>query len=104
MRRETTALLMGIMLGAALFGSGAAAYAAGAIAERGTNTIYVDGQEVRLETYNIDGSNYVKLRDVGKAVGFNVYWDGKVQVVSGTPYTGMAPEKSQESACLLTRW
>ena len=89
---------MGIMLGAALFGSGAAAYAAGAIAERGTNTIYVDGQEVRLETYNIDGSNYVKLRDVGKAVGFNVYWDGNVQVVSGTPYTGMAPEKSQVSS------
>ena len=91
MKHETTALLMGIMLGAGMFGGGAAAYAAGVIAERSTNTIYVDGQEVILEAYNIDGSNYVKLRDVGKAVGFNVYWDGAVQVDSDAPYTGTAP-------------
>ena len=38
-----------------------------------------------------------KLRDMGEAVGFEVYWDsanGCVQVESGKPYTGEAPVKS----------
>ena len=40
------------------------------------------------------GSNYVKLRDVGELVGFNVYWDGAVQIDSNAPYTGIAPDTS----------
>ena len=86
-------LLYGIvcfMLGAMVSGGGIA-YAAGILTERSANTVYVDGQCVELEAYLIDGSNYVKLRDVGKAVDFNVYWDGAVQIQSGAPYTGEAP-------------
>ena len=76
------------------------AYAAGIVAERSTNRIYVDGQEVRLTAYNINGNNYVMLRDVGKTVGFEVYWDGDakcVQVESKKPYTGEAPVTSAEA-------
>ena len=65
-----------------------------------TNRILVDGEEVHLTAYNIDGNNYVMLRDVGRTVGFNVYWDSDakcVQVESGKPYTGEAPEKSAEA-------
>ena len=65
-----------------------------------TNRILVDGQEVRLTAYNINGNNYVMLRDVGRAVGFNVYWDSDakcVQVESGKPYTGEAPVTSAEA-------
>ena len=61
-----------------------------------TNRILVDGQEVRLTAYNINGNNYVKLRDIGEQVGFNVYWDSDakcVQVESSRPYTGAAPAK-----------
>lgn len=71
------------------------AYAAGIIAERCNHRILVDGKEVQMETYAINGNNYVKLRDVGDAVGFNVYWDselGCVQVEIDKPYTGTAPE------------
>ena len=42
----------------------------------------------------IEGNNYVKLRDVGEAVGFNVWWDGEnhtVQIESDLPYTGIPP-------------
>lgn len=78
------------MLGAVMFGGGVA-YAAGVVAERSTNTVYVDGQRVELEAYLINDTNYVKLRDVGQAVGFNVYWDGTVQIQSDAPYTGEAP-------------
>ena len=34
----------------------------------------------------------MKLRDIGEAVDFNVYWDGSaVQIESDKPYTGEAP-------------
>ncbi|MEQ2822359.1 CAP domain-containing protein [Hominicoprocola fusiformis] len=72
------------------------AYAAGIVAERSTHRIVVDGKEAQMEAYVINGSNYVRLRDIGKAVGFEVYWDsenGCVQVESGKPYTGEEPAK-----------
>lgn len=53
--------------------------------------IYVDGQKIAMAAFNINGNNYVKLRDIGKAVGMNVYWDNGVQVDSDAPYTGVAP-------------
>jgi len=37
--------------------------------------IYIDGKEVTLTTYNIDGNNYFKLRDVGQAFNFGVIYD-----------------------------
>ena len=72
------------------------AYAAGIMAERSTHRVFVDGREVQMEAYRIKGNNYVKLRDIGEQVGFNVYWDsenGCVQVESGKPYTGKEPAK-----------
>ena len=80
-------------LGAAICG-GTAAYAAGVMAAKSTNTFYVDGKQVELPAYVINGSNYVMLRDVGEAVGFNVYWDGTVQIETDRPYTGVAPEEN----------
>ena len=44
----------------------------------------------------------MKLRDIGKAVGFNVYFQGGVQVDSKAPYTGEAPVKPTESTDDLT--
>ena len=76
------------------------AYAAGILAERSTHCIVVDGKEVQMEAYVINGNNYILLRDVGRVVGFNVYWDSDakcVQVESEKPYTGEAPEKSAEA-------
>ena len=74
------------------------AYAAGIVAERSHHRIVVDGKEAQMEAYVINGSNYVRLRDIGKAVGFEVYWDsenGCVQVKGGKPYTGEAPAKAE---------
>ena len=64
-------------------------------------TCVVDGKEVQMEAYVINGNNYVMLRDIGKAVGFNVHWDstnGCVQIESDKPYTGTAPAKTQSVA------
>ena len=94
--KNTGLVLCGLVLGLTL--SAPAAQAVESLkATLSTNRVLVDGQEVRLTAYNINGNNYVMLRDVGRAVGFNVYWnsDAKcVQVESKKPYTGEAPVTS----------
>ena len=40
-----------------------------------TQTFYVDGRQVQFEAYQIHGNNFVKLRDIGKAVDFGVTYD-----------------------------
>lgn len=101
MKKQTLVVgAVSFALGAVLFGGGAA-YAAGIMAERSANPVYVDGQRVELEAYSINGANYVKLRDVGQAVGFNVYWNadsGTVQIDSAAPYTGIAPTQDTQTA------
>ncbi len=89
--REITLVVAGIMLGATL--AGPATQAAEMVAaQRSTQAIYVDGQRVQMEAYSIGGANYVRLRDVGKAVGFNVSWDGSaVQIDSNMPYAEETP-------------
>ena len=92
--------MTGLLIGAMLFGS-SVAYAAGVIAELSNHRFFVDGEEVTMTAYGINGNNYVMLRDIGKAVGFNVYWDSVnhcVQIESDKPYTGTAPTKVQQVA------
>ncbi len=92
MKQRITTLLLGMVLGMALIGGSHAAASAILTATPSTQPIYVDGQQASLTAYSIGGNNYVKLRDVGEAVGFNVYWDGgAVQIESGKPYTGIGP-------------
>ena len=94
MKRVGT-FITGFLVGATLFG-GTAAYAAGVMAEQSTNRFFLDGREVSLNAYAINDSNYLRLRDIGKAVGFNVYWDTElhcVQIESDAPYTGVAPAR-----------
>lgn len=96
MKKTYTSFVTGLLVGVALF-SGTTAYAAGIMAERSTNRIFVDGKEVQIEAYAIHNNNFMQLRDVGKAVGFNVYWnaaDGSVQIETGKPYTGEAPTQT----------
>ena len=91
--KNAATLLTGMVLGASLV-SGAAA---GIVAEPTWQNIYVDGQQVSMTAYNIAGNNYVKLRDIGQQVGFNVYWDNGVQIDSDAPYTGVAPVQATQA-------
>ena len=75
MKGKFLQFILGVLTGAALFG-GVSAVAAGIAAEPTWSPIFVDGQQVQMTAYNILGNNYVKLRDIGKAVGFNVYFQG----------------------------
>ena len=82
---------LGVFAGLTLCGPAAQA-STSHTATLSSQPIYVNGRQVSMSAYQIGGNNYVKLRDVGEAVGFNVYWDGRVvQVESDQPYTGAAP-------------
>lgn len=91
MRQKIMFLLAGVALGMALLSGGSALAAVAQTAVPSNHVFYVDGRLVSLTAYEIGGSNYLKLRDIGQAVGFNVYWDGTVQIESDQPYTGVGP-------------
>ena len=89
-RKEAALVASGIILGASI-----AAPAAGAAltAQQSSQEIIVDGKPVQIEAYSIGGSNYCKLRDVGKAVGFSVAYNAltnTVEISTSEPYTEVA--------------
>ena len=92
MKNKTCTFVTGLLCGMVLLSSGYAATSTILSALPSSQPIFVDGLQVQLEAYEIHGNNFVKLRDVGEAVGFNVYWDGcSVHMESGKPYTGVGP-------------
>lgn len=56
-----------------------------------TSPIKIDGTAAELEAITITdasgGYTYFKLRDLGKALGFNVSWDGAIKVNTAEPYS-----------------
>lgn len=97
MKSQIYSMLTGVLLGAALF-TGGTTYAAEAVASPSWHTFYVDDTQVAMEAYNINGSNFVKIRDIGKAVGFNVYWQDGVRIDTDAPYTGVAPVREEPTS------
>ncbi len=47
----------------------------GAAAVPSTQTLFIDGVETELQAYNIGGSNYFRLEDLGEALGFRTDYD-----------------------------
>lgn len=86
-KRTIAAMVTGMVIGAALVSEATA----GIVAEPTWQKIYVDGQQVSMTAYNIAGNNFVRLRDIGQQVGFNVYWENGVQIDTDAPYSGVAP-------------
>ena len=76
MNRKREAIFMGIGILAGLALSGPAAQAADYLTARpSSQTFYINGQQAALTAYSISGNNYVRLRDIGKAVDFGVTYD-----------------------------
>lgn len=77
-----------------------AVYASDLSVDQTNSNILVNGVLVEFETYLIDGSNYLKLRDIAKIVTatekqFNVTWDNenrKINLVSDMPYETVGGE------------
>ena len=102
-KREAVFMGLGILAGLAL--SGPAAQAADYLTARpSSQTFYINGQQAALTAYAIGGSNYVRLRDIGKAVDFGVTYDAttnSVYIDSTQPYredtTATPPDPTEES-------
>ena len=58
-------------------------------AEPSNDAIYVNGEKITAEVYKINGSNYFKLRDLGKALNFYVGWsaDRGMYIETNKPYS-----------------
>lgn len=88
-KKKNAALLCAGMLAGIVLGGPAANAVSNILAERSVQPIYVDGTQVQMEAYVINGNNYVKLRDIGKAVDFGVAYDAgtnSVRIDSASPY------------------
>lgn len=80
--------------------AGSAAQTTDKSAQKTASTVLVDGKQVAFDAFNIDGSNYFKLRDLAKVVSgtqkqFDVSWDDAnkaINLVSGTAYTVVGGE------------
>ena len=76
----------------------AVAYAA--TANPTTSIVIINGQNISFDAYNIEGSNYFKLRDIayalsGTAKQFAAGWDGgknMISITSGQPYEAVGGE------------
>ena len=81
-------LIVGVVIGAILFGN------VGIIASNIYNItpnpfkITVNGLSKNIEGYNINGSTYFKLRDIGNEVGFNVDFKENTIMIENTDETG----------------
>ncbi len=89
--KEILTLSTGIIIGLALAGPVTQAAETWLKAIPSPQAIYIDGVQVELEAYSIHGNNFVKLRDIGEAVDFDVAYNptqNAVIVEPGKPYTG----------------
>ena len=78
--------------------------ASGAVAKISGQKITVDGVQVNMTAYQIDGNNYVKLRDIGKQVDFGVGYDSataSVRIDTDAPYT---ESTMASSGSAITQW
>ena len=92
--------LAGMFCGAAIFGGGAA-YASGILANPSTHAVTVDGSQVAVEAYTINGNNYFKLRDIAALVDFGVTWHNAtrtVEIDTGSPYEKPEPTVEQPAS------
>jgi hypothetical protein len=57
------------------------------------NKIFLDGKELNLTAYLINNNNYLKLRDIGRALDFFVDWDGANNAIIIDTSRGYTPER-----------
>lgn len=94
LRRDVAGFAVGLLCGGVIFGG--VGIASGVIATPLTESsqkVTLDGQAVSLEGYNINGSNYFKLRDLGKAMDFGVTWNNDSRTVEIDSSTGYVEEQ-----------
>ena len=91
--KKALSILLVLLLALSVLPAGALAAEAKVVMS--PQNLRADGKTIACEKYNIDGSNYFKLRDVAMVLSatgsrFSVNWDGEkkvISVVTGEAYT-----------------
>ena len=83
-RKEIALVTAGVLVGITVSEPATQAMA-GLMANPSSQQFYVNEQRVGLEAYEINGNNYVKLRDVGQAVGFGITYYAATNTVTIYP-------------------
>ena len=53
----------------------------GATAKASADKVAVNGQQVKMQAYNINGYNYFKLRDLTQVHDFWIFWDAETKTI-----------------------
>lgn len=62
-----------------------------------TSILYKDGVELKLTAYTINGNNYFKLRDIGEAFDFGVFWDENTKTIKIDTTTSYMSDEQKSS-------
>ena len=84
-KREAICMVIGILAGLALSGPAAQAATEALTASHTSQTFYLNGQRVEFEAYSIHDNNFVKPRDIAKAVDFGVTYNAAANSVHIDP-------------------
>ena len=76
--------LTGVLVGALLFGA-VPVIAESVVAKLSTQPVTVDGKPVQVTAYNINGSNYFKIRDLAALLDVGVWFDTAANTVRIEP-------------------
>ena len=86
-----------VAVGGEMMGKGAEAK----LAAPTSSKIFLDGEQTWFEAYIIEGNNYFKLRDIGRALDFGVDWDGDrdmITIDTGKGYTEEGDDSSGDNS------
>jgi phosphoserine phosphatase len=83
--KKSLVLMMLLIISLIVIALAPVATAAGVSANKTLSKIFINGKEVNIEGYNIGGSNYFKLRDLGSLIDFGVTWDGNNDAIIINP-------------------
>lgn len=73
--KKLLSITAGVMAGIIVLGATAASAAPELVVKASTQNFKLADSDIQLEAYNINGYNYVKLRDIGASVDFGVEYD-----------------------------
>lgn len=98
MKERVQGLITGIVAGIIITGS-IGVLAAQYTATENTFPVKVNGLEAAMEGYNINGSTYFKLRDIGDRMGFNVDFQDNTIYIGDIPKTNDIKFYSEKTWC-----
>ena len=79
--RRINSFILGLLCGSLIFGTARVLANTDVLARLTTQLFFWNDEKIELEAYNINGYNYVRLRDVSNIFGVNIEYDEETRSV-----------------------